>query len=163
METNAQAMISTRDEKIAYKIKLRQFCEHLLHERISATREAMANAQAAANAEEKSSAGDKYETSRALSHLEKDMHARQLLAHTEQLSALLDINVHEVYSTAVAGSFIRCEHVNIFVAAGLAKHAVNGVDIIFISPNSPLARKLAGKKNGDNFEMNGTNKIVDIF
>lgn len=156
-------MIAARDEKIAYKIKLKQFCEGLLHERISATREAMANAQAAANSEEKSSAGDKYETSRAMSHLEKDMHARQLLAHTEQLSALLDVNVNNVYSTAVAGSFVRCEHVNIFIAAGLAKHAVDNEDIIFVSPNSPLARKLAGKKNGDVFEMNGRTKIVEIF
>lgn len=156
-------MISTRDEKIAYKGKLRQFCEGLLHERISATREAMANAQAAANAEGKSSAGDKYETSRAMSHLEKDMHARQLMAHTEQLSALLNINVNDVYSTAVPGSFIRCENVNLFIAAGLAKHAVNGVDITFISPNSPLAKKLIGKKSGDQFEMNGPTKIVEIF
>src|SRR5689334_8400957 len=156
-------MIAARDEKIAYKIKLRQFCEQLLHQRISATREAMANAQATANAEEKSSAGDKYETSRAMSHLEKDMHARQLLAHTEQLSALLDVNVNEVYSTVVAGSFVHCEHVNIFIAAGLAKHAVDNEDIIFVSPNSPLARKLAGKKTGDVFEMNGRTKIVEIF
>ncbi len=156
-------MIPTRDEKIAYKVKLRQFCENLLSQRISATREAMANAQAAANAEGKSSAGDKYETSRAMSHLEKDMHARQLLAHTEQLSALLNINVHEIYSTAVAGSFICCENVNIFVAAGLAKHSINAVDIIFISPTSPLAGKLIGKKIGDYFDMNGPTKIVEIF
>lgn len=156
-------MTSTREEKIAYKIKLRQFCESLLHQRMSAALEAMANAQAAANAEGKSSAGDKYETSRAMSHLEKDMHARQLMAHSEQLSALLDINVNEIYSTAVAGSYIRCENVNIFVAAGLAKHTVDDVDIIFISPNSPLARKMAGKKSGDQFDMSGAVKIVEIF
>lgn len=159
---NAEALIHA-DEKIAYKVRLRQFCEILLNERIAATREAMTNAQAAANAEGKSSAGDKYETSRAMSHLEKDMHARQLLAHTEQLSALLEINVNVIYSTAVAGSFIRCENINIFVATGLAKHSVNDVDIIFISPQSPLAKKLTGKKNGDLFDMNGPAKIVEIF
>jgi hypothetical protein len=38
----------------------------------------MESAQQSANSEEKSSAGDKYETSRAMGHLEKDMHARQL-------------------------------------------------------------------------------------
>lgn len=156
-------MITTPEEKIAYKIKLRQFCEHALHRRMAATREAMTSAQAAANAEGKSSAGDKYETSRAMSHLEKDMHARQLLAHTEQMSALLDINVQEVYATAVAGSFIRCEQVNIFIAAGLGKHIVDDREILFISPNAPLARKLTGKKTGDQFDMNGSTTIVEIF
>lgn len=156
-------MISTRDEKIAYKVQLRQFCENLLNQRISATREAMANAQAAANGEGKSSAGDKYETARAMSHLEKDMHARQLLAHSEQLSALLHINVDEIHATAIAGSFIRCDNINIFIAAGLAKHSLNDADIIFISPGSPLAKKLTGKKVGDKFDLNGTATIVEIF
>lgn len=155
-------LLLTREEKMTYKVRLRRFCETILHQRISTTREAMASAQAAANAEGKSSVGDKYETARAMNHLEKDMHARQLLAHTEQLSALLTIDVNEIYSTAVAGSFIRCENVDIFIAAGLGKHAVDDTDILFISPNSPLARKLTGKKIGDKFEMNGIRKIVEI-
>lgn len=156
-------MISTREEKIAYKIKLKQFCEELLAHRITTAREAMANAQAAANAEGKSSAGDKYETARAMNHLEKDMHARQLLAHTEQLSELLGINVNIINTTAIAGSFIQCANVNIFIVAGLAKQTVDDRDIIFISPKSPLAQKLAGNKIGDEFEFNGITGIVDIF
>ena len=45
----------------------------MIKQRIAAATLAIENAQSAANAEEKSSAGDKYETSRAMSHLEKDM------------------------------------------------------------------------------------------
>ena len=38
----------------------------------------MANAQESANAEEKSSAGDKYETGRAMMQIERDKAAQQL-------------------------------------------------------------------------------------
>lgn len=48
-----------------------------IEERITITKLAIANAQEAANSQDKSSAGDKYETGRAMGHLEKDMYARQ--------------------------------------------------------------------------------------
>ncbi|WP_258539158.1 hypothetical protein [Chitinophaga oryzae] len=69
------------DERIAHKQLLKQHGEQIFLQRIAVTQRAMDEAQAAANQESKSSVGDKYETARAMSHMEKDMHARQLLAH----------------------------------------------------------------------------------
>ena len=63
-------------EKIAFKEKLRSQCIALIEERMQLAAEAMQQAQDAANAEEKSSAGDKYETGRAMNHIQKDLHAR---------------------------------------------------------------------------------------
>lgn len=78
----------TPEQKLAYKIRLIQFCEDTITRRMAVARQAMDNAQASANSEEKSSAGDKYETGRAISHLEKDMYARQLMANAQELNAL---------------------------------------------------------------------------
>lgn len=48
------------DERLAHKHLLKQYCEQIILQRIAIARQAMDNAQAAANQEEKSSAGDKY-------------------------------------------------------------------------------------------------------
>ena len=49
-----------------------------VHERIAATQEAIYTAQLSANEETKSSAGDKYETGRAMAQLEIEKNTAQL-------------------------------------------------------------------------------------
>ena len=73
-------------QKIYFKNTLKKRCIEIIEKRISSSYNSMENAQAAANEEEKSSSGDKYETGRAMSYLEKDMYARQLSASELPLS-----------------------------------------------------------------------------
>lgn len=156
-------MTSTREDKIAYKSKLKRICEETIEKRISLAREAMASAQSAANSEEKSSAGDKYETARAMSHLEKDMHARQLMAHLQELASLRAIDTQKIYANAAPGALVRCDKISFFVAAGLGKQTVDGCSVVFLSPLSPLAKSLFGRTPGDLVDFNGPVKIDDIF
>lgn len=150
-------------EKIAHKLLLKQYCEQIYIQRIAITQKAMDDAQAAANQESKSSAGDKYETARAMSHLEKDMHARQLLAHQQDLNALRAINVHTIYQTPAAGAFVRTSTTNFFIGAGLGKQVINAETVIFLSPASPLAQQLMQKKPGDEFDFKGKDRIIEIY
>jgi hypothetical protein len=60
--------------------------------RIRVAKEAMQQAQQAANAEEKSTAGDKYETGRAMAHLEKEKAAAQLFEANKLKEVLHKIN-----------------------------------------------------------------------
>jgi hypothetical protein len=53
------------------------YIKNQLEERMQAAWGAMQAAQASANEESKSSAGDKYETARAMGQLDRDMYARQ--------------------------------------------------------------------------------------
>ncbi len=151
------------EEKIAYKLLLKQHCEKIFAERIATTRQAMDDAQAAANQEDKSSAGDKYETGRAMGHLQKDMYARQLLAHMQDLNALNAINVQAIYKTPAIGAFIRSSTTSFFISAGLGKQVVNGETVIFLSPASPLAQQLIQKKLGDEFDFKGKEKILEVY
>ena len=52
------------------------YVKNYLDQRMQTSLDAMNAAQESANGESKSSAGDKYETSRAMGHLDRDMHAR---------------------------------------------------------------------------------------
>ena len=144
----------TDTEKVDFKTRLLNECIKMIEERITASSVAIANAQAAANAEEKSSAGDKYETSRAMSHLEKDMHARQLEANRRELSALMQIDCKHLYDMVSPGAYIACEGCSFFIAAGLGKASFENIDIYLLSPNAPLARSLSGKRKGEGFTFN---------
>ncbi len=147
-------------EKISFKNKLKQFCTDTINKRIEIAKVAIANAQQAANNEEKSSAGDKYETGRAMNHLEREMHAKQLSENIKELSTLHAINTNEIYTTINAGAFIQCAEISFFIAAGLGKQIIDGETILFLSPGAPLAKLLQHKKPGDEFIFNGKNIII---
>lgn len=154
----------TDHEKIFFKNELKQLCVSIIQDRIDAAQRAIDNAQEAANNEEKSSAGDKYETSRAMNHLEKDMHSRQLSENRKELTNLFYINVNAVFHVAIAGAFLQCEGVAFFIAAGVGKQSFAGRSVFFLSPNAPLAKSLSGKRRGDVFMFNKNQiRITDIY
>ena len=150
----------TTAEKIAFKTRLKQFGQEMIEQRIAVSRAAVANAQQAANSEDKSSAGDKYETSRAMGHLEKDMHSRQLAGAITELAALQAIPVNNVCSAATAGAVVHTNHGIFFISAGLGKQQPDGQAILFLSPKAPLAALLQHKKAGDSFLFNGKQTTI---
>jgi len=151
-------------EKIAFKNKLKQFCTDTINKRIEVAKVAVANAQQAANNEEKSSAGDKFETGRAMSHLEREMHAKQLSENVKELSTLHAINTNEIYTAINAGAFIKCAEISFFIAAGLGKQIIDGETILFLSPGAPLAKLMEHKKQGDKFIFSGKDIfVIEIY
>ena len=151
-------------QKLAFKSTLKQFGLHLIAGRIAAARQAADQAQQAANQEEKSSAGDKYETGRAMGHLQKEMHTRQQAEHEREHAALLRVPTDAFCTPPLPGAFIQCTDIAFFIGAGLGKQSVNGQTILFLSPAAPLAKTLLDKKTGDEFTFNGrTLRIEDLF
>ena len=146
-------------EKLALKKRLKQHCVEIIKTRIIANEGAILNAQNNANSEEKSSAGDKYETSRAMSHIEKDMLSRQLVANQHELITLLNIDVNHTYASAVAGSLILCGAFSFFIAAGLGKVNFETMYVYLLSPQAPIAKMLIDKKKGDTIVFNKINLL----
>jgi len=138
--------------------------EQVIQDRIAATKTIIDNAQQAANNEEKSSAGDKYETARAMSHLEKEMHSKQLAQQLKELSLLRAVNVDVVNTSVNTGACIECPNMIFFIAAGLGKQIIEEKTIFFLSPHAPLAKLLQHKQAGDKFIFNGVEtNILDVF
>ena len=73
------------------KKELFEHCKNLLLQRIANGEKAMLDAQEAANSEEKSSMGDKYETGRAMSQLAREMSAKQVFENKQELGFLLKL------------------------------------------------------------------------
>lgn len=148
-------------QKIDFKKALKKRCIEILEQRIDASYNSMQNAQDAANTEEKSSAGDKYETGRAMSHFEKDMHARQLAANKSDMANLMSINCEQVYNTVVPGCFLKCASISFFIAAGLGKINIENEMVFLLSHLAPLAKMLHGKKTGDTFLFNNQSLTIE--
>ncbi len=150
----------TEIQKRDCKKRLQKKCIEIIEERITTIRMAMNDAQASANNEEKSSAGDKYETSRAMSHLQKDMQATRLSSIMKELEALLLVNCNKICHSAETGSFVNCGALSFFISAGLGKVIFENDIIFFVSPVAPIAKILHSKKTGDEFIFNKETLII---
>jgi hypothetical protein len=150
----------TDAEKILFKKRLLEVCHSILKERMENTSAQVTNAQLAANTEEKSSAGDKYETSRAMNHLEKDMYARQLQQTRTELALLMETDCTRVNTEASKGSVIHCGQLIFFIAAGIGKLQFEHKTIVVLSPFAPVGKLLAGKKAGEELVFN--NQAITI-
>ncbi len=138
-------------------------CQQYVQQRIETARQAMEAAQEAANSESKSSAGDKYETGRAMAQLERDRHA-QLLAEAMKLSQDLDrLVIDKQYHTVQPGSLVTTNRGVFFVSISAGKLSLAGTDYFAVSPASPIATVLAGRRTGDTVVVNKqTYQLLDV-
>lgn len=142
--------------KDAKKIKsqLLDACRKIVNDRIRHAKEAMNAAQEAANEESKSSAGDKYNTGRALMQIETDRHARQLI-EAQKLAGTLDlIQIERQYNQVDLGSLVETVNGNYFISISAGKIIIEDFLAFAISTASPIGQQLIGMKVGDQLSFN---------
>ena len=142
------------DEK-EIKLKLHVACLDWVKERVQQAQEAMENTQAAANQETKSSAGDKYETGRAMMQLEQEKNVRQLQEALKLKKVLDQIDAAKECKEVQHGALLFTDNGNFYLSVGIGKLELAGQEYMVISPVSPLARQLAGLKCGQETTFNG--------
>lgn len=142
------------------KQQLHAACLEALNKRIEAAKYAMEQAQQSANSEEKSSAGDKYETGRAMSHHVRDMNAKQLQEALKDLAALKLINPEAVHETTMIGSAITTSGGNFYIAVSVGQLKIENEIWFALSPAAPIAQSLLNKKKGDKFLFKGKEETI---
>jgi hypothetical protein len=112
----------------------------------------------------KSSAGDKYETSRAMSQQEIDKVAVQLRETKRQL-ALLPLLESKASTPAIEnGSLVKTKASCFYIGLPIGRLEVENELVYCISPTAPIAQKLLGLKVDDPCEMAGAfHKILEIL
>lgn len=136
------------------KSALYLLCQQYVQERIQTATEAMQSAQESANSESKSSAGDKYETGRAMAQLERDRHA-QLLADAKRMLADLEkIDPCTTASIVVPGSLVRTSRGTFYLSISAGKLTRDGTDYFAVSVASPIGALLMGKRVGETVMFN---------
>ena len=126
-----------------------------LDKRMQTSLDAMNAAQESANGESKSSAGDKYETSRAMGQLDRDMHARMYQQTLEERKLVERIDESLIYNKGALGAFLKTTMGDFFLSVSIGNIKIDEKPIMIISPQSPIGALLMGKIVGDKFSFRG--------
>jgi len=136
-------------------------CVEVVTDKIERAQSGMKAAQDAANNEGKSSMGDKYETGRAMMHLEKDKRAMQLVEVAKMKKALDMILPTKELSSIELGGLIVTNSANYFLSVSLGLLTVEGTEYFAISPATPIGKLILGLTKGDTFTFNGKRIIIE--
>ena len=105
------------------KTALFEQCNAFVDERLIRVTDAMKTAQAAANEESKSSMGDKYETTRAMMHLETEKLSGQLQEATKLKMVLAQVSL-QASEQIELGSLVHTTTATYFLAISMGKAVV---------------------------------------
>ena len=140
----------------ALKVAVLARCKERLGEQLQVILNSLQKLRDSKTSETKSSAGDKFETGRAMLQLEEN-NLRQQLAAVRANEELLDKATRQPESDAAAiGSLVATDRGLYLLAAGLGKVTERGRVVYCVSPASPIGRRLVGKRVGDKFLFNDT-------
>ena len=109
----------------------------------------------------KGSAGDKHETALSMMHIEQEKLNTKLKEVLTQKAVLDKIDASIVAETIVLGSLVKANGIYLYLSLALPKISVDGVNIIALSPQSPLGNKLMGNQVDFTFEINTTIYIIE--
>jgi hypothetical protein len=138
----------------ALKKSVVERCAKEIQHKLNNINLAMDAAQGSANEEEKSTAGDKHDTARAMSHLATEMNSKQLQEAQQQKSLFASIDFKQASTSIEIGSLVHAGDNYYLIAVGLGVLEVEGKTIAVCSPTAPITQAMLGKKVGDTFQFN---------
>lgn len=142
------------DTMIALKNTLYTYCTDYVLERITRLKTEIKKTQSSANEETKSSAGDKYETGRAMAQLEIEKNTTQL-REAERLQGMLQaIHINLVSESIIPGSLVKTSKGDFYISISIGLITLNQQQYFIIAPDSPIGKLFMGKKAGDTVSWN---------
>jgi len=146
------------------KDSLFQLCMEFITQRIRTAETALEQAREASNDDTKSSAGDKYETSREMMQQDIDRNKRLLMDAQDNMRILKSVELHtEKFDRIRHGSLVETNQGWFYISVSAGHLLADGKDVFAISPASPIGKLLLEKKIGDVFSFNEKNyKIISL-
>ncbi len=135
--------------------------QEMLDSKIETAIMAIALAKESRDNDTKSSAGDKYETGRAMMQLEMDKNEAQKSKILNLKRELSLINIQKNFSKVEFGSLVVSNQGNYFISIGIGKIEVNNEIFYAISFASPIGKLLQNKIVGDKFQFRGEKFIIE--
>jgi hypothetical protein len=146
---------------MTFKQKIYQQYHQLVQDRIDVFKDMIVALTEDSKNDAKGSAGDKHETALSMMHLEQEKLNTKLKEVLTQKAVLDKIDASIVAETIVLGSLVKANGIYLYLSLALPKINVEGVNIIALSPQSPLGNKLMGNKVGFTFEINTTKYLIE--
>lgn len=140
------------------KQQLIDACEIYVEAKLKTVQDTIDDLEGALKLETKCSMGDKYETGRAMLHLEFEKMAVQHEELRKLRKTLRMIVPGRKETIAGFGSVVKTSLANYFIAIPAGELLVGGEKYFAVGANAPIAQNLSGKAAGEEFIFN-TRKI----
>jgi len=141
------------------KEDLKKACLDQVAENINSAQQLLQNIIESKLNDTKSSAGDKFETTRERLQAEEDR-VNAVLMNSKKLEHKIKILKSSSCDKVEAGAIVRTDKANYYIAVGLGKILVNGTAFYLISPDAPLSKIMWNKKLGDKFHINNSLQTI---
>ncbi|WP_324720138.1 hypothetical protein [Salinimicrobium sp. HB62] len=146
------------------KQKLIDACEVYVEKKLQTFQAAIDDLQAALKLETKCSMGDKYETGRAMLHLEFEKLAVQHEEFQKLRKTLRKIPPSRKDTTATFGSGVRTSMANYFIGIPAGEILIEGEKFYSVGATAPIAKILTGRSTGDRIHFNNREiEILEVF
>lgn len=144
------------------KSKIIEHCTDIFQRKLLIINEELKHLSEAIAEDTKSSAGDKYETSREMANLEKEKLHAQALGFKNSLASLSSLP-QSLSAKVDIGSLIQTNKEWIHLSISLGQLEVGSEKVLVISPLAPLAKLIMGKEKGETVTFRDINyQIVSI-
>ena len=136
------------------KQKIHQHYSQQVQDKIDVFRDMISALTEDSKNDAKGSAGDKHETALSMMHLEQEKLNYKLKEVLDQKAVLDKIDSSLLHTTIALGSLVQANGIYLYVSLALTKINIEQINVIALSPQSPLGTKLMGNKVGFEFEIN---------
>lgn len=134
----------------------------MLKDQIADIQRQLTELQESSEVEEKSSAGDKFETHQEMIHQTRNILEKRLSSSKVMLNQLNAVPVKPMESVQ-EGALFKVEMGNIWVSVPFGKISLDGIDYQLVSPDSPLVAALWNLKQGESGEFRGKKiKVLEL-
>ncbi len=142
------------------KLKIHQECLSLLNKRISETETNIHVIREEAQANARSSAGDKYETDRSMADFEIEKQQKNLDSLLQMSMILNKIDPTTLQHQTAHGTLIDTDKGYIYISVGLGRVQVDHKEVLVISMGAPIVDILKRTGIGEKAVFNGTSYQV---
>ena len=146
---------------MTFKQKIHTYYLQMVQDRIDVFRDMIVALTEDSKNDAKGSAGDKHETALSMMHIEQEKLNAKLREMLIQKAVLDKIDSANIAKTIIVGSLVKANGIYLYLSVALPKIKIEEVNIIALSPQSPLGNKLMGNEIGFTFEINTTKYLIE--
>ena len=146
---------------MTFKQKIYQQYLQLVQDRIDVFKDMISALTEDSKNDAKGSAGDKHETALSMMHIEQEKLNNKLKEVLTQKAILDKIDPLFMAETIIVGSLVKANGIYLYLSLALPKINIEGINVIALSPQSPLGNKLMGNPVGFTFEINSTKYTIE--
>jgi transcription elongation GreA/GreB family factor len=142
------------------KEALFQICFERVDMRFQKIKQTIADIDESLLEEDKSSAGDKHETGRAMLQIDRENASKQMQEVVLVKDLLKKIDIKSTSDYARLGSIIKTDRFTYFISLSIGAVEVDNKSYVCIALNSPIGQVLLGKRKGEAFSFNGVESTI---